>query len=123
MPEFFGVDPHQFGEEEPEPDPELEPIYIQDPAGGDALSRIDEAALETMATDLGVDYEHREPDASVAGILTDIDVGELVTEEGEPDTITELYWIFAIPLGILALLEIVNISGAVAEVRPGRRRP
>jgi hypothetical protein len=33
-----------------------------------------------------------------------------------------LYWVFAIPLGLLALLEIVHISGAVAELRPGRRR-
>ena len=51
-----------------------------------------------------------------------IEVGDLVSEAGEPDTITELYWLFAIPLGLLALLEIVNIAGVVAEVWPGRRR-
>ena len=50
MPEFFPpTDLHQFGEEEPEPDPEAETSYIQDPAGGDAISRIDEAALQTIA--------------------------------------------------------------------------
>jgi Ca-activated chloride channel family protein len=122
MPEFFGVDPHQFGEATPEPEPEADPIYIQDPEGGDALSRIDETALETIATDLGIDYEHREAGTSVDPVLSGIEVGELVSEGGEPDTITELYWIFAIPLGILALLEIVNISGAVAELLPARRR-
>jgi Ca-activated chloride channel family protein len=122
MPEFFGVDPHQFGEPTAEPLPEEDPFYIQDPAGGDALSRIDEVALETIATDLGVGYVHRDAGASVDPVLTGIEVGELVSEGGEPDTITELYWIFAIPLGLLALLEIVNISGAVAELLPGRRR-
>lgn len=122
MVEFFGVDPVQFGEDEPEPDPELEPTYIQDPGGGDARSRIDEAALGVIANDLGVQYVHRTADASVSQAVDGIEVGELISEKGEPDTITELYWIFAIPLGILALLEIVNISGAVAEVRPVRRR-
>lgn len=122
MQEFLGVDPHQFGEPEPEPDPEEAPVYIQDPAGGDALSRVDETALETIATDLGVRYDLREAGAPVDPVLAGIEVGELVSEAGEPDTITELYWIFAIPLGLLALLEIVNIGGAVAELRPGRRR-
>ena len=119
MPEFFGVDPTQFGEE---PEPEAETVYIQDPAGGDALSRIDEAELGTIATDLGVAYLHRSADVPVDAAVEEIEVGELVSEAGEPDTITELYWIFAIPLGLLALLEIVNISGVIAEVRPGRRR-
>lgn len=122
MQEFFGVDPHQFGEEEPEPDPELEPSYIQDPEGGDALSHLDETALQIIANDLGVHYLHRTADDSVDQAVDGIEVGELVSEQGEPDTITELYWIFAIPLGLLALLEIVNISGAVAELRPARRR-
>ena len=120
MPEFFGVDPTQFGEE---PEPEAEKVYIQDPAGGgDALSRIDETQLGTIANDLGVAYLHRSPEVPVDEAVEGIELGELVSEAGEPDTITELYWIFAIPLGLLALLEIVNISGVIAEVRPGRRR-
>jgi Ca-activated chloride channel homolog len=110
----------QFGEQE-EPEPEEEPTYIQDPAGGDALSRIDETALGVIANDLGIQYLHRTADAPVDPAVEGIDVGELVSEPGEPDTITELYWVFAIPLGLLALLEIVNISGAVAEVRPRAR--
>jgi Ca-activated chloride channel family protein len=120
MQEYLGVDLHGFGES---PDEEAQdPIYIQDPAGGDALSRIDETALGTIANDLGVGYLHRTADADVDAAVDGIEVGELVTEQGEPDTTTELYWWFAIPLGLLALLEIVNISGAVAEVRPGRRK-
>ena len=121
MQEFFGVDPVQFGEEEEEPEPEVEPTYIPDPAGGDALSRIDETALGVIANDLGVQYLHRSADVPVDAATDGIEVGELVSEPGEPDTITELYWIFAIPLGLLALLEIVNISGAIAELRPTRR--
>ncbi len=121
MQEFRGVDPHLFGPT-PEPEPEVDPIYIQDPAGGDAVSRIDEVALEIIASDLGVPYAHREEGVPIAPVLDGIEVGELVAEAGEPETVTELYWIFAIPFGLLALLEIVAVSGLVAELLPGRRR-
>ncbi len=121
MQEFSGVDPSQFGST-PEPDPGFEPTYIQDLAGGDAISRIDEDALRLIAAELGGEYVHRAAGEKVDRVLDGIEVGELVSEGGEPDTITELYWIFAIPLGLLALLEIVSISGAVAELLPARRR-
>jgi hypothetical protein len=35
---------------------------------------------------------------------------------------TELYWIPAIPLGLIALVEIVLLAGALAELKP-RSRP
>ena len=127
MLEFNGVDAPQWGEPTPTPDP-LEPppvpVYIEDyTTGNDAISVIDETALGIIAQDLGVDYIHRTPDSSVDAATAGIDVGELVTEGGEPDTAVELYWIFAIPLGLLALLEIVAVSGAVAEALAARRRP
>jgi Mg-chelatase subunit ChlD len=49
--------------------PELEERYIQAPGGGDAVSRVDEANLRQIASDLGVGYTLRSADAPVAGAL------------------------------------------------------
>lgn len=123
MAEFFGVPPREFVAEDPnaEDPPAEEPVYIHDPAGGDALSRIDEANLRSIADQLGVPYLHRTADTDVEEAVAGIDVGELRIEPGEPDSVTELYWIPAIPLGLLALLEILWIAAAIAELRPARR--
>lgn len=107
------------------PDDDVDPLYIQDytvspPA--DAVSRIDEAALGTIASELGVNYIHRAAGESVARASAGLDVGDLTVSEGEPGSPTELYWILAIPLGLLALAEAAGIVGAVLEVRPTRRK-
>lgn len=105
-------------------DDDLDPLYIQDyttsPAS-DAISRIDEAALGTVASELGVNYIHRSASDSVARASAGLDVGDLTVSEGEPGSPTELYWILAIPLALLALAEAAGIVGAVLEIRPRRR--
>ena len=125
MQEYFGDNPTQFGEtaegEEQEPVPEEFPTYIQDyETGSDALSRIDEAALRSIAEQLGVQYLHRTADSSAASALDGIEVGELVVEDGEPDSTVELYWVFVIPFGALALLELYWIGGLLLELRGQR---
>ena len=126
MQEFNGVDKRYFGQDSAKvPQGSPPPTYIQDYSSGtptDALSKIDPAALELIARGLGVVYEHRTAATSTALATTGIEVGQLSAHDGAPGTVTELYWIFAIPFGLLALLQIVAISGAVAELRPGRRR-
>lgn len=99
-------------------DPNNPPGYIKDPqTGDDALSKIDETALNTVATQLGVGYEHREAGVSIDGLLSGFDVGT-VTVSGAPQGVrTELYWIFAIPLGALVLLELLALAGALGELR------
>jgi Ca-activated chloride channel family protein len=106
-------------------DDDSELLYIQDYSSGapvDAISRIDEAALETIAGDLTVNYYHRAAGESVGPAVAGIDVGELTVTEGEPGSPVELYWIAAIPLGLLALLEAAGIVSAVVELRPATRR-
>lgn len=96
--------------------------YIQDySTGADAISRIDEAALRTIADQLGVPYFPRSAGESVARITQGIDVGQITVAEGAPDSPIELYWIFAIPLGLLALLEGIGLSGAIVELRGTRK--
>lgn len=100
--------------------------YIQDytlSPVGDAISRIDEARLETIAGELGVEYVHREAGDSAESLVAGLDVGELLREEGEPDPSIELYWIFAIPLGLLVLLEVFPIVATLRELGSARRKP
>ncbi|CAN5318538.1 VWA domain-containing protein [soil metagenome] len=128
MREFFGEDPTQFGEtatgapDDPAEAEPLPPSYIQDyTTGTDALSQIDEAALNVIAGQLGVQYLHRTAEAPVAPALSGIDVGELTVEEGEPGSSVELYWVFVIPFGALALLELYSVGGLLLELRGTRR--
>ena len=129
MLQYFGEAPTQFGDtatagpDDPTEAP-LEPTYIQDTSTGtpvDALSRIDEAALQVIADQLGVLYVHRGADLPVTPAVNGIEVGALTVQEGEPDSVVELYWVFVIPFGILVLLELFWIGGAVAELRGARR--
>ena len=125
MQESNGIDERFFGEQQvPVPTDTPPPSYIQDYSGGtpvEAVSTIDETALKLIASGLGIVYEKRSAATSTALATTGIEVGDLYADDGEPGTVTELYWIFAIPLGLLALLQIVAIGGAIAELRPARR--
>jgi Ca-activated chloride channel family protein len=90
--------------------------YSQTPTT-DAVSMIDEAALGTIAEQLGVEYVHRTAGGDLDDILAGIDVGELTIEPGTPGTTIELYWIVAILLGVLVLAELVRVTGALSELR------
>ena len=132
MQQFFGENPTQFGDnstagpQEPGAEPTPPPAtYIQDYSAGepvDAISRIDEAALQAISTQLGVGYLHRTADSPVDSALSGIDVGALTVQEGEPDSVVELYWIFVIPFGALVLLELFTAGGLLAELRGTRSR-
>lgn len=127
MQEFFGERPTQFGDtatsEPVDPSAEPEPpTYIQDgTTGAEAISVVDETALQAIADQLGVQYLHRSADSSVAPAVTGITVGDLTVQEGEPDSSVELYWIFVIPFGALVLVELYSVGGLLIELR--RTRP
>lgn len=102
-----------FGYETQEPN-----AYIADPStGGDALSHIDEESLAGIAEQLGVTYLHRDasssPEAAREGIHVTPDDGRAA----EPSETAELYWVFAVPFGLLALVELAGLLGAMRELR------
>jgi Ca-activated chloride channel family protein len=108
-------------------DPQASSPYIQDYGSGtpvDAVSRIDERRLGAIASQLGVPYLHRGAGTSLRGLLGGFEVGDVTMSHGSQGARTELYWIAAIPLGLLALVQLVALSGALAEARTalGRRR-
>ena len=102
-------------------DPLLQTNYIQDYSSGapvDAVSRIDENQLGLIASQLGVGYTHRTAGQSIDSLLSTFDVGDVTTTDGARGVRTELYWIPAIPLGLVALVEILLLAGALAELKP-----
>lgn len=98
--------------------------YIKDKtrAGSpDAVSRIDEKNLETIAGQLGVPYLHAQPGASLAPVVDRARGGHIVSTAGRTASVLDLYWIPAIPLFLLLLVEIAVVARALGEVRPPRR--
>lgn len=101
-----------------------EPSYIQDyTTGEDAISRIDEQALETIADELGVAYLHRDAESSVAPATEGIEVGDVESGAEVSAETGEFYWLLAIPLTALALLELGWMLRTVMRsgIRRGRR--
>jgi len=105
-------------------DDESEARYIQDPStGSDAISAIDDDNLTAVAGQLRVTYL-RSGDGTAAALASRVDLGETALMPGTTNGPVEFYWIFAIPLALLALGEAVAAGLAIARTRPGgRRRP
>lgn len=95
-----------------------DPRYIVDPATGEpAISIADQEALRTIASQLGVQFLQRQSGDGVDAAVAGIDVGDV---QLSPATFTgpvEFYWIAAIPLGLLALREVVVVATALAATR------
>ncbi|NNG20063.1 VWA domain-containing protein [Naumannella sp. ID2617S] len=90
--------------------------FVYDPAGhGDALSKIDEGNLRTIADQLGVGYQHRTGDTSALQLnpkRTALGLGDGRVHSG-----VETYWVFALGLLGLALWELWRSATAYARLR------
>ena len=87
----------------------------------EAVSRIDEDALRTVAEQLGVPYEHRTAGTSVDSVVADVRSGSVASDATRSETVTDLYWIAAVPLFLLVLVDALQVARALAEVGPARR--
>lgn len=99
-----------------------EPVYVQDPAGGDAISSIDEGALQDIASQLGVSYLLRSADIALAASLEG-----MTSQQGEVDLSQyrearlDLYWVLAVPLFLLLTWELWVFASAL-RLRSGAGR-
>lgn len=97
--------------------------YIQDrsaPGSPDAISMIDPANLEAIASQLGVPYLHRESGASLASVVDDEKKGHVVSAAGRTENTRDLYWILAVPFFLLLFVEIAVVARALGDIRPTR---
>lgn len=116
-----------FSTEPEEGEEPAEPEYIQDYSGSssgrDALSRIDEENLETIAEELGVAYVHRTDETAIPGLAAMNTPGEVALAEDGRRAVQELYWIPALLAFTLLLWEAgVVVVGLVDGFTAGRRR-
>lgn len=89
--------------------------------GAPALSVIDEGNLETIADELGVEYEHRT--AGTAPVLPEAPTSTTdYASSGEVGNVIELYWIFALALILLIAVELARATMMIVRLR-GLRAP
>ncbi len=110
----------------PSPDiaPESGPFpvpYVADPTTGTlAISKIDEVALGTIASQLSVAYFHREAGVPVTAATSGIEVGAVSSGTVDAAAPGELYWIPAILFSALLMLELLR---ALIVLTSSRNRP
>ncbi|WP_306233633.1 vWA domain-containing protein [Agrococcus beijingensis] len=93
--------------------------YVQDPAGGgDAISRIDQGQLRTIADQLGVSYLQRAPGLPLADAL-----GPMAALEGAADldrteqARLEFAWVLGIPIALLLAWEALSLARSLRSTR------
>jgi Ca-activated chloride channel family protein len=99
------------------------PTYIQDYSGNppaDAVSRIDETRLGTIAQQLGVDYVHRNYGDPVDQLVAGISVDAPSIDSEPAGAAVELYWWLAIPIALLLIRELLGTVTALSELRPAK---
>jgi Ca-activated chloride channel family protein len=89
--------------------------YIQY-EGQNAMSVIDEANLQAIAEDLGVEYQARSADAEIVLPETPSTTTNY-SESGEVGNVTELYWIAALLVMALLGVELARATLLVARLR------
>ncbi len=99
--------------------------YIKDASGQEGRSRIDEQNLKKVADDLGITYLHRTaPNQSLDDALDGLTFTAIPAEEHEklPD-FDDWYWIPAIVLAVLALVEMSAALRALPRTARSRTAP
>mgnify|MGYP000137204107 CR=1 FL=1 len=106
-------------------DSDQKPEYIKDYSNKDsfetveAVSKIDEGNLRTIAKDIGISYEHRTAPSGVGSITKSLQSQNLERSVKNGNTATDIYWILAVGLGILLLIELRRIIQMLSDIKAG----
>jgi len=94
------------------------PRYIRD-GSRDAVSKIDEAALKTIAGQLGVEYQHRE--ANSAPVPANVDAAEVIADRPlDVEYAFEVYWMLTIAAFALLLWDVWRMTDGIMQLRASR---
>lgn len=75
----------------------------------DAISKIDENNLKSIANDIGIDYIHMQQQSDINNKLKDIQKSVINDfENSSKNSYTDTYYIFAIPLLGMLIYEFIN---------------
>lgn len=100
--------------------PTQEAPYITDPTQGDAeaISRLDEVTLRTIAEEMGIGYVHRVAPDAVTEFTTGVDIQEIAADGRREHLVyTPIVW----PFASIALLLLAWEAFAIARAFPLRR--
>lgn len=111
MRSYDGTDNTGFGTDAP---------YITDDTGADAISRIDETTLRTIADQMGIQYSHRIRPDDVTPLVDGINL-EAISADGRRDltTYTDVYWPAAVLLALLLAWEAWDLTREVPKSKRG----
>lgn len=92
--------------------------YIQDPAGGDAISQIDEDNLRRLSSEMGLEYVHRSSPGGLEAMVDSIDVEQIAAADGREGvhTYRDIVWPFMIILGVLLAWEMYNLTRQLRSI-------
>lgn len=99
------------------------PKYIQDRTDTvtykytDAISKIDEAALEKIASELGVPYIYAGDGADVNSVVANIDFTQLTATHRDLSLREDVYWILAVVLVLLLAWEAWSLRKTITSIR------
>jgi len=83
----------------------------------DALSKIDETNLKTIAKEIGGFYENRTKPTDTANIVKKLSVEKLEKTTVDVNATTDLYWLLGIPFVLLLLIDIRKIVEMLLEIK------
>ena len=77
-----------------------------------AISKIDEKNLKQIATDIGIDYIQMSKTDNINYKINDIkkQMNEALSNEDKITSYKDIYYLFAIPLGILLMTKFIVIK-------------
>ncbi|MEO8863163.1 MAG: VWA domain-containing protein [Candidatus Saccharimonadales bacterium] len=88
----------------------------------DAVSKIDESNLRNIASQIGVSYVHRLDQSDIKTMLRQTKVDKVRASSKEIDTYRDVYWVFAIPLAALLLIDVTKLLDELAMLRSTKPR-
>lgn len=102
--------------------PTFQPLnpYITDftaQGGPDAISRIDETNLQTIAQQMGVPYTWRQTPGDIEQFIQTVDLDSLQDEQRDVSTYRDTYWLLAVLLVGLVLWEVWSLRSVFYDLR------
>lgn len=82
-----------IGDPDDPDDDQAPPEYIQDRNGNPGISKIDEGNLRQIASDLGVDYHHRDGNGAISSVYTAPKYDQALVKKDGRVTVDEYYWV------------------------------
>lgn len=96
--------------------------YVQDMSEfpyKDAISRIDEDNLQTIASQLGIQYSHRTKPSEIESVVRNAGVLK-IADKPDIRTYGDMYWLFAAAIVLLLALDMYLIRTTLKDVMPKR---